>query len=58
MRAFAVANKMGHGDVLVAVAATFVSGLVAWYALVTWSSDEGGGAFPVVLSLANRLGVM
>ncbi len=26
----------------------FVSGLVAWYALVTWNPDKGGGAFPVV----------
>ncbi len=26
----------------------FVTGLVAWYALVTWNPDESGGAFPVV----------
>ncbi len=26
----------------------FVSGLVAWYALVAWNPDEGGGAFSVV----------
>ncbi len=30
----------------------FVSGLVAWY------PDDSVGAFPVVYSLANRLGVM
>ncbi len=35
-----------------------VSGLGAWCALVTWLSDEGGGAFPVDYSLANRLSVM
>ncbi len=48
IRAFAVANEVGRGDVSVAVAAAFVSGLIVWYALVTWNSDEGGGAFPVV----------
>ncbi len=26
----------------------FVSGLVAWYALVTWNPGKGVGAFPVV----------
>ncbi len=36
----------------------FVSGLVSWYALVTWNPNASGGAFPVVYSLANRLGVM
>ncbi len=25
----------------------FVSGFVAWYVLMTWDPDEGGGAFPV-----------
>ncbi len=48
MRVFAVANEMSRGDVSVAVGAAFVSCLVVWYALVTWNSDEGGGAFPVV----------
>ncbi len=48
IRAFAVANEVGRGDVSVAVAATFVSGLVVWYALVTGNPDKGGGAFPVV----------
>ncbi len=48
MRAFAMANEMGRGGVSVAVAAAFVSGLVAWYALVTWKLAKGGGAFPVI----------
>ncbi len=61
MRAFTVANEMGRGGVSVAASAAFsqfVSGLVAWYALVTWNPDKGVEAFPVVLSLANRLGVV
>ncbi len=36
----------------------FTCGLVAGYALVTWGPCEAGGAFPVVQSQANRLGVM
>ncbi len=48
IRAFAMANEMGRGGVSIAVAAAFVSGLVAWYTLVTWNLAKGGGAFPVV----------
>ncbi len=47
-RAVAVANEMGRGGVSVAGASCFrqfVSGLVAWYALMTWNPGE---AFPVV----------
>ncbi len=50
MRAFAVANEMGLGGVSVAVFSCFrqfVCGFVAWYALMTWDPDEGGGAFLV-----------
>ncbi len=34
----------------------FVSGLVAWFALVTWDLDEGGGPLPVDKSLVSILG--
>ncbi len=34
-----------------------VSGLVAWYDLVSWFLDKDGEAFTVDYSLANRLGV-
>ncbi len=44
MRAFAVANEMGRGSCF----RQFVIGLVAWYTLMTWNLDEGGGASPVV----------
>ncbi len=36
----------------------FVSGLGAWYALMTWNPDEDGRAFSNVYSLANKQGVM
>ncbi len=36
----------------------FVSGLVAWYALMIWNPDEDGEAFPDVYSLANKLCAM
>ncbi len=36
----------------------FVSGLVALCAILTWNTDEHGGAFPVVQSPANLLAVM
>ncbi len=49
---------MGRGGVSVTLAAAFVSGVVAWVARMTWNPDEDGGAFPVVQSLANRLGAM
>ncbi len=51
IRAFAVANEMGRGGVSFGGGSCFrqfVSGLVSWYALVTWNPDKGGGAFPVV----------
>ncbi len=44
IRAFAVANEMGRGSCF----RQFVSGLIAWYALMAWNLDEGGGASPVV----------
>ncbi len=40
MRAFAVANVGGGGSCI----REFVSGLVAWYVLMTWNPGEGGGA--------------
>ncbi len=56
MRAFAVASEMGRGGG--SCFRQFVSGLVAWYTLMTWNPGEGGGAFPIVLSLVKRLGVV
>ncbi len=56
MRAFAVPSEMGRGGGT--CFSQFVRGLLAWYALITWNPDEGCGAFPVVYSLANGLGVM
>ncbi len=53
MKPFEVENEMVRGRV--SVAAAFVTSLLAWHALMTWNT---GGAFPVVWSLANRLGVM
>ncbi len=47
MKPFAVENEMVRGRVSVAVAAAFVTRLLAWHALMTWNT---GGAFPVVLS--------
>ncbi len=47
MRAFAVANEMGRGSCF----RQFVSGLVTWYALMTWNPGVGGGAFSVVVVL-------
>ncbi len=46
-RAFAVANEIGRGGDG-SCFRQFVSGPVAWYALVTWNPDESGVAFPVV----------
>ncbi len=51
MRVFAVANEMGRGGRVGGGGSCFrqfVSDLVAWYALMTWNPDKGGGAFPVV----------
>ncbi len=42
--AFAVANEVGRGVVLVAVAPTFANS----YALLTWDRDEDVEAFPFV----------
>ncbi len=61
MRAFALANEMGRVGVSVMVAAAFANSSAAslpGMTLVTWNPDESGGAFPVVWSLVNRLGVM
>ncbi len=46
MRAFAVASEMDRGGG--SCFRQFVSGLVAWCALMTWNPDEDGGAFPTV----------
>ncbi len=56
MRAFAEASEMGRAGG--SCFRQFVSGLVAWYSLMTWNPDADGGAFPVVQSLADSLGVM
>ncbi len=61
MRAFAVEKMRGSGGRVGGGASCFrqfVSGLVAWYALVAWNPGKCGGASPVALSLANRLGVV
>ncbi len=43
MKAFAVASEMGRDG-----GSQFVSGLVAWYALITCNQDEDGVAFKSV----------
>ncbi len=57
VRSFAVVNTIGFRGVSV-VTADFPSSQPTSYALMAWDPDEGGGAFPVVYSLANRPRVM
>ncbi len=56
MRAFVVEYEMGRGGGC--RPREFVSGLVALCAILTWNTDEHGGAFPVVQSLAKILVVI
>ncbi len=60
MRVFMVANEMGLGGVSMVAAAAFASSSAASLPdmpFLTKYPDEDGGAFPVVQSLENMLGV-
>ncbi len=56
MRAFAVVSEMDRGGVSVAMAAALATSSAAWYARMTWSPYEDGGAFSVIQPLTNKPG--